>query len=66
MQVPFALAPREAAQTSHPPLQAALQQYPSTQWPLVHSPHPDTLQSATRSHVPPAAFCCWQVELAAQ
>src|SRR5262249_50742049 len=37
VQVPLALAPRAAAQASHPPKHAALQQNPSAQKPPEHS-----------------------------
>ena len=40
----------------HVPLHPVLQQYPSTQLPLAHAPHPATLQSLARSHVDPCAF----------
>jgi hypothetical protein len=38
VQVPLALAPSEAAQTSHEPEHPASQQKPSTQLPEEHSP----------------------------
>jgi hypothetical protein len=46
---------------------AALQQNPSTQWPLTHSPQaPGWEQSVARLQVWPFAFTCWQDPPAAQ
>jgi hypothetical protein len=58
--------PAEALQTSQPPAQALLQQYPSAQLPLAHSRHPAILQSATRLHVAACALCPTQLPLLAQ
>jgi hypothetical protein len=47
VQVPSAVAPSDFEQKSHEPSHAELQQTPSTQLPLVHSPD--------RAQVPPSA-----------
>ena len=48
VQVPFALAPIEAAHTSQPPAQALSQQYPSTQRPVA--------QTASNPHAAPCGL----------
>jgi hypothetical protein len=67
-QVPSAGAPTACAQTSHEPEQGESQHTPSTQLPVEHSRHLPRRQSAPAAvlHVPPWAFCAWQVALAPQ
>ena len=68
VQVPFAVAPSAAEQTSHPPPQVVSQQYPSTQPPAVlHTRQFEgTSQSALGSQAAPGALRSAQVLFAAQ
>ena len=68
VHVPFALAPSDCAQTSHPPpLQAASQQKPSTHPPaLAHSRHGGDAQSVASLHAADCAFSGWHVPVFAQ
>jgi hypothetical protein len=58
VQVPFLLAPSEAAQLSQDPPQAELQQKPSAQWLDWHCP--------SRAQIAPLVWVYWQVWFAAQ
>jgi len=53
VHVPSADAPCATEHAWHAPLHAAEQQKPSTHGLVPHSRHPETLQSATKLHVPP-------------
>jgi hypothetical protein len=65
--VPFAPPVFAVLHAWHVPLQAVLQQYPSTQLPLAHSEQPPaTLQSLARLHAAPCAFFVEQVPVASQ
>jgi hypothetical protein len=67
-QVPFAVAPSDAAHTSQAAPHAALQQKPSTQFPLAHTRQPAVLQSAPAAGLQALlwAFCAVQFPLGAQ
>jgi hypothetical protein len=59
--------PAGALQTSQPPAQALLQQYPSAQLPLAHSRHaPGCRQWVARSHAAACGFCPTQFPPASQ
>ena len=65
VHAPLLLAPAAAEQVLHSPLHAVSQQKPSTQWPVVHTRHCASRQSAPAesSHTVPWSFRAWQVPL---